>query len=128
MVATRPHLNTLSQRTAFSRVLSALLLVFVIYGTTIAAAHRHGRILVSDDSTTHSVCDDQNAGTLGGGSPSCAECLICQLQKHFFASLITVRDDSLPTLTNTESCRSVSSIFLTRFNTSTSGRAPPVAS
>src|SRR5687768_2141605 len=92
MLARKHQQNTLSRHSAVSRTVAGLLLVFVIYGTTIEAAHRHGRIFGSEQSKSAFVSPDNATKGVAGGSLSCAECLICQLHQHFSASLVTVRE------------------------------------
>ena len=102
--------------------------MFVLYGTTIEAAHRHGRILGSDGSSTHSISEKQNAGNLTGGTLSCAECLICQLHQHFSTSLAAVRDISVPTQVHANVFSSAAVVLTTRSRATNTGRAPPFIS
>lgn len=86
------HSTNLSRRTSLARVLSLLLLVFILYGTTIEAAHRHGSLLKTDASEQSlSVSNPSSPTNVAGGQFGCSECLICQLQKTFSATLTTVR-------------------------------------
>jgi hypothetical protein len=75
---------------AFSRVLSFLLLGFIVYGTTVEAAHTHGNLARPNSgvgvSTFSDPATDTNASnTLLG----CGDCLICQLHHGFSATLIS---------------------------------------
>ena len=99
MAARRSHQKRLTRHSILSRLVAGLLLVFVIYGTTIEAAHRHGRIFNSELSKSTSITSDDDTQGLAGSSRSCAECLICQLHQHFSASLVTVRDSDAPAQT-----------------------------
>ena len=111
-----------------SRVLSALLLVFVLYGTTIEAAHRHGRILTSGSFSTTTASPTQNAGDVGSSRNSCSECLICQLQQHFSTSLVIVRLKYSPPLTLSEIFHPATKHFRTRTVITQTGRGPPLVS
>src|SRR5687767_16029960 len=82
MLARKHQQNTLSRHSAVSRTVAGLLLVFVIYGTTIEAAHRHGRIFGSEQSKSASFSPDNATKGVAGSSLSCAECLICQLRSE----------------------------------------------
>jgi hypothetical protein len=124
MVTRKPQLQGMSEHPAIARVIAALLLVFVIYGTTIEAAHRHGRIFNSANQATTNVSNNNDTGDITG-STSCAECLICQLHQHFSATLVSVRDDKAPALTNHEAFRSTLQVFRTQSQRPHSGRAPP---
>ena len=128
MVARTPHLSSMTRQSAISRAVVGLLLVFVIYGTTIEAAHRHGRIFAAEQSKTHSLSTNETAGDNSSTSLSCAECLICQLQQHFSASLVTVRDSNSPAMTLSEVAGFTSPSIKSRSTTSSLGRAPPFTS
>ena len=126
-VTRRPLLMSLSQRSSFSRALSLLLLVFVLYGTTVEAAHRHGSILDLSSGKTTSV--SQTQGLPGGGNAAlgCGDCLICQLHQNFSTSLITVRPGSSPLLTRLELLRPAAVSLKSQTSTPQKGRAPPLA-
>jgi hypothetical protein len=118
----------MKRQSTISRAVAGLLLVFVIYGTTIEAAHRHGRIFGAEQSQTHSLSTNETAGDNSSTFLSCAECLICQLQQHFSASLVTVRDSNSPAIAFTEIAGFKSPSIESRSTTSSSGRAPPFTS
>src|SRR4051794_14599595 len=75
---------------AFTRWLSLLLVVFILYGTTIEAAHRHGRTLPSTSSAAAHF-DKQQAQTPSTNKTGCSDCLICQLHQNFTTTLIALR-------------------------------------
>jgi hypothetical protein len=118
----------MKRQSTISRAVAGLLLVFVIYGTTIEAAHRHGRIFGAEQSQTHSLSTSETAGENSSTFLSCAECLICQLQQHFSASLVTVRDSNSPAIAFAEIAGFKSPSIESRSTTSSSGRAPPFTS
>ena len=128
MVARRPHQKRLSQHSILSRLVAGLLLVFVIYGTTIEAAHRHGRIFNSELSKSTSITSDDDTQGGAGSSRSCAECLICQLHQHFSASLVTLRFKDSPVPTQAEIIHTATHRHQTRAVSTQTGRGPPLAS
>ncbi|MGH9960912.1 MAG: hypothetical protein ACREBC_27980, partial [Pyrinomonadaceae bacterium] len=79
------------------RALSSLLLIFVVCGTTIEAAHRHGKIL-NGESSELSASFSQTSGSsnVAGGQFGCHECALCQLHKNLAAAIITARTASSP--------------------------------
>src|SRR6266403_2463769 len=80
--------NGFTKRSSFSRALSLLLLVFILWGTTIEAAHRHGSIVIKQETGSSSLFDARQANTRGSNLTGCGDCLICQLQHNFSTSLI----------------------------------------
>jgi hypothetical protein len=79
----RPH-------SAFARVLSLLLLTFVVYGTTVEAAHTHSNLGASTVAGASSFSDPATESTVNTTLVGCGDCLICQLHQHFSATLISV--------------------------------------
>ena len=128
MVARKPQQNRLRRHSTLSRLVAGLLLVFVIYGTTIEAAHRHGRLFNSDRSKSSSVSSDDGSQGVTGSSRSCAECLICQLHQHFSASLVTERFKDSPSPLVTEVFQATTQGLQTRSVSAQTGRGPPLAS
>lgn len=128
MLARKHQQNSLSRHSAVSRIVAGLLLVFVIYGTTIEAAHRHGRIFGSEQFNSGSVSSDNTTRGVAGSSLSCAECLICQLHQHFSASLVTVRKSNNVNQTSGQIFHAHSDSIQSRSTTTRSGRAPPLNS
>ena len=79
-----------NQSANFSRGLSLLLVVFIFYGTTVEAAHRHNRIARSaPDATSH--VDNEPTKNLNTSKTGCSDCLICQLHQNFSTTLIALR-------------------------------------
>src|SRR5215203_953880 len=74
----------------WKRWLGVLLAVFILYGTTAEAAHRHGRILSSSSSAT-TLIESDNTSTPIGSKAGCSDCLICQLHQNFSTTLIVFR-------------------------------------
>ncbi|HKN82695.1 MAG TPA: hypothetical protein VJW17_04635, partial [Pyrinomonadaceae bacterium] len=84
-------INTAQKQTSpIKRGLALLLLAFIFYGTTVEAAHRHGRVLPSPASAATFVGPNSSNGRLNT-TPGCNDCLICQLHQNFSATLISVK-------------------------------------
>lgn len=65
------------------------LVVFILYGTTVEAAHRHGRILPT--SGADSVDTSEQNSSPASSKTSCGDCLICQLHQNFDTTLVAFR-------------------------------------
>jgi hypothetical protein len=111
---------------AVSRCLGLLLVLFVFYGTTIEAAHRHGRILPAASQATSSVENDSGSG-IANTKPGCNDCLICQLHQNFSATAISIKPiaDQITRVTHARRSDPVSISSLTA--SPSPGRAPPQA-
>ena len=79
----------------FSRWLSLLLVVFIFYGTTVEAAHRHGGILPTSSGAASRVENEQTQNLTS--KTGCSDCLICQLHQNFTTTLISLRLTNEPT-------------------------------
>ena len=114
--------NSLSRR-----VLSFLLLGLILYGATVQAVHKHGATLpVHAESFAVSTPTPEDNSP--NGLQSCDDCLICQLQQSFSATLVTHRDldpPSAQTVGFFEAGTGPESSFVT---IGESGRAPPLTS
>src|SRR5688572_21919730 len=111
-------------RSAFSRGLGLLLIAFIFYGTTVDAAHRHGRVLSSRGdvaAVTHSGQTANPAGT----STGCNDCLICQLHQNLNTTLITYRLVNPPQQLQLGIPVTVPRDVLSHRGRATAGRAPP---
>ena len=120
-ISVRPH-------SAFTRVLSLLLLTFVVYGTTVEAAHTHSTLAATTTvAGASSFSDSATETTVNTTLVGCGDCLICQLHQHFSATLISV-----PLIQSQSSlkCRSFD-LTTVSINSQTTaprtGRAPPQA-
>src|SRR6266542_559373 len=75
----------------FSRALSLLLLGFIVYGTTIEAAHTHGSLTAANNAiTSSSFSDPASESNANNTLLSCSDCLIYQLHQNFSATVISV--------------------------------------
>src|SRR5262245_1872277 len=73
------------------RGLGLLLFLFIFYGTTVEAAHRHGVAAPQSNSATSVTNPNSDASTTSSAKPGCSDCLICQLHLNFAATLISVK-------------------------------------
>jgi hypothetical protein len=126
MAKNKSHNGFQLRHDGYSRVLSLVLLAFVLYGTTVETAHRHGRILTSADTTSASGSGSSNgfAGNISG----CNDCLICQLHQSFSTAVINIRSCDAPELVRTKYFSTATVPLNSRSNIPQSGRAPPVTS
>jgi len=108
----------------FSRWLGLLLIAFILYGTTVEAAHRHGRLL-ADKSDVASLTHSNESGNLSGTQSGCSDCLICQLHQHFSTTLIALRLNDPPARVLHRTTTVVATDRLSRITSPLAGRAPP---
>jgi hypothetical protein len=119
--------NRVNKRSSvISRTVSFLLVVFILYGTTVEAAHRHGRTLRPANSSTSQVNkrtpDSSSLGQIG-----CNDCLICQLHQNFSATLIVVRETGRLLSIRTYVSSAVSQSVQSHTKTPSAGRSPPLS-
>src|SRR5436189_2358353 len=117
--------STFNNKTAsISRTVGLLLTLFILYGTTVEAAHKHGRVFIPSNGAA-AVSGTNTTESTAGTKTGCNDCLICQLHQNFSASLVSVRPNA--------TASGISLIVLSldplsiqsRINTPQSGRAPP---
>jgi hypothetical protein len=110
---------------AFTRWLSLLLVVFILYGTTVEAAHRHGRTLLSTSSAAAHF-DQEQTQNRSTSQTGCNDCLICQLHQNFSTTAITLRLKHDP---QTQAPRRVTTVtpegLRSQIIRPQAGRAPP---
>lgn len=115
---------TTNQGATFSRWLNLLLVVFILYGTTVEAAHRHGRLLPSSTSANAQL-DNEHDKNLGNARTGCTDCLICQLHQNFTTTLIALRVNDPPVRLPQSITIAVPQDLLSQIITPLAGRAPP---
>jgi hypothetical protein len=108
----------------FSRWLGLLLIACIFYGTTVEAAHRHGRVL-SDNGNLSSLTDSNTSGNPAGAQTGCGDCLICQLHQNFNTTLIALRLIDPPARVLCKTTTIVAPDLLSRIISPLAGRAPP---
>ena len=109
---------------AFSRWLGVLLVLFILYGTTVEAAHRHGRILPAHAGAA-SQLDNEQSQTLSTSKTGCSDCLICQLHQSFSTTLIALRQDDPPAQQPQRFVSDVPRDLIAQIISPLAGRAPP---
>jgi hypothetical protein len=125
----RTHSKSVRAHATFTRVLSLLLLGFIVYGTTIEAAHKHGNFVEPNNyARGSSISTPSSSNKLNTTPGGCGDCLICQLHQHFSTSIITVRHGSAPPKTRLEISHATSGILRTRTDAPQEGRGPPFTS
>ena len=112
-----------NRNTAFTRWLGLLLVVFILYGTTVEAAHRHGRA-VPDNRTASLANHDKTTSPVSGPS-GCSDCLICQLHQNFSTTLIVIRLVDPPKQVLIKTPNAIPPDVLSPLIGPTAGRAPP---
>jgi hypothetical protein len=108
-------------------VLSLLLLGFIVYGTTVEAAHTHGMLTansVARASNFSGPATDLKETTRLLG---CGECLICQLHQNFSATVISVPQSIGHTSFGSRSVNSTTLPVHSHTTTPRTGRAPPLS-
>ena len=121
---TRPHQL---RSTTFSRWLGLLLIALIFYGTTVEAAHRHGRVLPPQSNAT-SLDNSEHSPTPLSGKAACGDCLICQLHQNFNTTLIAFRVADPPAQPCVRTSSPLPRKVLSLITGPTSGRAPPAIS
>jgi hypothetical protein len=120
-------IRPLQFRAGFSRWLGLLLIAFILYGTTVEAAHRHGRVL-TDNGDIASLTHSEDSGNLTGSQSGCSDCLICQLHQNFGTTLIVFRLNDPPARVLFQATAVVAPDLLSQITSPLSGRAPPFIS
>lgn len=115
---------TKNQGATFSRWLNLLLVVFILYGTTVEAAHRHGRRVPAENGATAQF-DSEHSKNLGTAKSGCNDCLICQLHQNFNTTLIALRLDDPPVQVPQRVVSVVPQDLLSQITSPLAGRAPP---
>ena len=109
------------------RAVGLLLVLFIFYGTTVEAAHRHGVAAPHSNSTTSVTNPDSGTSSTSTAKPGCSDCLICQLHQNFSATVISVKLNTAP-LARVTHAQSFTPVSIRSIASSPqSGRAPPQA-
>jgi hypothetical protein len=106
-----------------TRWVGLLLAVFILYGTTVEAAHRHGRVLPSNGAASQ-VDSDQTESPFSSKT-GCSDCLICQLHQNFSATLVAFRFVDPPKQVRLNPPDAIPPDVHSPLLGSTAGRAPP---
>ena len=110
------------------RAVGLLLVLFIFYGTTVEAAHRHGVAAPHSNSTTSVTNPDSGTSSTSTAKPGCSDCLICQLHQNFSAALISVKPNDAAPLARVTPARRFNPVPTRSIaNSPQTGRAPPQA-
>jgi hypothetical protein len=110
------------------RAVGLLLVLFIFYGTTVEAAHRHGVAAPHSNSTVSVTNPDSGTSSTSNVKPGCSDCLICQLHQNFSATLISIKlNDAAPITRVTHARRFDPVPIRSTANSPQSDRAPPQA-
>ena len=116
-----------NHRASLKRGIGLLLVLFIVYGTTVEAAHRHGVAATQSNSAASVTNPNSGPSSTSNAKPGCSDCLLCQLHQNLSATLISVKLNAAPVARvkhalsfNPVSIRSIA-------NSPHSGRAPPQA-
>ena len=117
----------LNHSAELKRWLGLLLVVFILYGTTVEAAHRHGRISPTDSDAT-SLVEPEQTTTPVNSTSGCSDCLICQLHQSFTSTLTVFRLGDPPNQQALPITTAVLPNVLSQTKGTAAGRAPPFSS
>src|SRR5438552_18795242 len=124
----RPHSQLVSPYAAFARVLSFLLLTFIIYGTTVEAVHKHGNLVRGADVPgAASVSNLGSQSTLSTNFSDCGDCLICQLHLQFSITLLSKPPTVVPPSLRSRIFNLTAVSVASQTNAPRRGRAPPTS-
>jgi hypothetical protein len=112
----------------FSRALSLLLLGFIVYGTTVEAAHTHGSFAAANANASSSFSVPETGTKANSNLLGCGVCLICQLHQHFSATLVSVPPSIDPSSLKLRFLNSTAVSVHSQTSTPQRGRAPPFTS
>jgi Protein of unknown function (DUF2946) len=116
-----------NQSANLKRGLGLLLLIFIVYGTTVEAAHRHGRVTQAGHNAAAAFDKTGSTSTTPITQPGCSDCLICQLHQNFSATLISVKPLTEPLVRHTDTPQLDPVSIRSIAHSPQSGRAPPQA-
>jgi hypothetical protein len=120
--------QTLRPASRLARAISLLLLVFIVYGTTVEAAHTHGTVTRSASATSSANLSSPASGVTSGTSlVSCGDCLICQLHQQFSTSVIAAPPTLNPPVLFSRHFKQTAVVIHSRPTVIGSGRAPPLS-
>jgi hypothetical protein len=109
-------------------MLAFVLLVFISYGATAGAAHRHGNILKSGRADAAATMSGSgNNGSTAKDTGTSGECLMCRLHQHIFAGLLHHLPGFTPPSVQLIRATVASVSYFFQTNAPRRGRAPPMS-
>jgi hypothetical protein len=121
------HSKLPKKHSVLARALSLLLLGFIVYGTTVEAAHTHGSLTAANIAGS-SFSNPASETKANRNLLSCNDCLICQLHQHFSATLMSVPPSNGPSALGSRLSSLTTVSVHSQTSTPRTGRAPPQAS
>ena len=112
-----------NRNAALTRWIGLLLAVFILYGTTVEAAHRHGRILPGSEKA--SLVHSEQTKSPVNSKAGCSHCLICQLHQHFSTTLLAFSIVDPPKQVRIKVLPAIPPDVVSLLAGPTAGRAPP---
>jgi hypothetical protein len=109
------------------RGLGLLLVLFIFYGTTVEAAHRHGVPATQSNGAASVTNPNSGASSTSTAKPGCSDCLLCQLHQNLSATLISVKLNAAPIVRVTHAQKFNPVAIRSIACSPQSGRAPPQA-
>jgi hypothetical protein len=107
-------------------VLSFLLLGFIVYSTTVEAAHTHGNLAATNNAVGVSTFSDPATDTNASNTLlGCGDCLICQLHQGFSATLISVPPSLVSSALRSRVFNASAVLVHSETTSPRRGRAPP---
>lgn len=107
------------------RALASLLLVLLVYGSTVEIVHHHGDALSPTVASADAFNNTDSSGLNNRQQSSYGDCLICQLHQHLSNGLFQARTFILNPLTTTAASPATEVRYLSLSDTPQRGRAPP---
>jgi hypothetical protein len=112
----------------FGRGLASVLLLLVVYGSTVEAVHSHGGLVPARLADARTVTQTNESDQTTHQTASHGDCLICQLQQNLANGLFQVQTLALRPLTATAATPTSVAIYYFQTATPRRGRAPPLTS
>jgi hypothetical protein len=109
------------------RSLGLLLVLFIFYGTTVEAAHRHGVPATQSNGAASVTNPNSGASSTSTAKPGCSDCLLCQLHQNLSATLISIKLNAAPIVRVTHAQKFDPVAIRSIAHSPQLGRAPPQA-
>ncbi|MGA9998216.1 MAG: hypothetical protein WBP93_22575 [Pyrinomonadaceae bacterium] len=123
------QLKTGSRHAPLTRMLAFALLVLVTFSATAEAVHKHGNLAgVREAVSSASISNAPDSNSRLRNTQTGAECLICQLHQHLFATVLNRPPHIAPPQTQHVQAQATATSYLSQTDAPRRGRAPPLSS
>jgi len=112
----------------FGRGLASVLLLLVVYGSTVEAVHSHGGLVPARTAEARTVTQTNDPGQTTRQTSSHGDCLICQLHQNLANGLFQAQTLALRPLTATTATPTSVALYYSHTAVPRRGRAPPLTS